>query len=278
MHASQLLRESDFELELDGAVVGAEKILPRWSRHDRVGVVTRTPFGALRASLLMQLAMSMYYAFDPRRGGDAAQYPPVFVFCVGDEATGDYSSMDVWPARRSLHLPDDPYVVLGAIQDRAITRLIVPASPAHRADYALRAPSGWTDVHAAVEHTASAFAYDEHGELGGHDVTIRAGTANPERIVRDVLDTEHVITEFEQYSDDELLAMELGPSIPSDFHGWLKVFRTHAQEVPRAHRQALLAARGDGTQAQCFRRIPVLDALARLAPSSTATSTTKEYS
>lgn len=271
MHASQRLRESHFEVLIEGGDASVADLLPEWTVSDRVGVVVHGPLGALGASLLIQAATSRFYAFDPRRRDRTAQYPPIFMFHVGGRF-GDHSPLDFWPPRREVFFddPDDPYEVLGAIRDRSITRLLVPEGVATGLDYAYAAPSGWTDLHSAREQTVSAFVYSESGHVGGHDVQLRAVDEQVEAMVADVLQVEATIERFERSSDQDLLDLELGPSTAEDLRGWFRMFVARSGEVAPALRRSVEAARNravaQGGFTQTYRRVSVEESLGLLVP------------
>lgn len=276
MHASQRLRESHFGVQIGGKGASVADVLPHWTATDRIGVVIHEPFGALGASLLMQAGISRFYSFDPERRDRKAQYPPVFMFHVAGRH-GDHSPMDFWPARREVFLPPDPYEVLGAIRDRGITRLLVPEGTTTGLDYAYAAPSGWTDIHSAREQTASAFVYSPTGRVAEPGIQIRAENEQVEEMVTDVLETEALIELFERSTDQDLLNLELGPSTPADFHGWLASFITRTGEVPAALRRHLRATRQqEATQnklTQTYRSVQVDEALGLLVPTASSIST-----
>ncbi|HEJ2247329.1 TPA: hypothetical protein SLW10_006442 [Pseudomonas aeruginosa] len=276
MHASQRLRESHFSVQIESGSASVADLLPEWTITDRVGVVVHEPLGALGASLLIQAAISRFYAFDPQRRDHAAQYPPIFMFHVGGRF-GDHSPMDFWPPRREVFFddPDNPYEVLGALRDRGITRLLVPEGVATGLDYAYAAPSGWTDIHSAREQTASAFVYSASGRVGGHDVQLSTGEKQVESMVTDVLRVEAMIEQFERSSDQDLLDLELGPSTPADLHGWMRMFVARSGEVPAAYRRSIEAARKEkvarGDFTQTYRRVSVDEALGLLVPAEHST-------
>ena len=269
MHASKQLHEAQFEIEIATQRVLLTDVLPGWTAYDRVGVVVHEPYGALGASLLIEAAVARFYAHDSRRADELAQYPPVFLFHVGGRY-GDHSSMDFWPSRREVFLPPDPYEVLGAIRDRGITRLMVPDVESTGLDYAYAAPSGWTDVHAATEQTLSSFVYSASGHVPGGDVRLRSCADHTDSLASDVLDVQELIERFETASEQDLLDMELGPSTPEDFDGWLTSFRSRIGEVPEDVRKRIRTGRSrataEGTLTQTYRRTSTADALGRFIP------------
>lgn len=271
MHASKIINSRDFRVTVKGNDVSLAEVFPQWTAADRVGIVVHEPFGALGASLLLQAGVSFFYAADPARIRGLAQYPPIFLFHVGGRH-GDHSPLDFWPSRREIFLPDDPYEVLGAIRDRAITRLLVPDVPNGGTDYVYAAPSGWTDLHSALEQTVSAYAYSATGSVAEADVVLGTDNVNLEHMVREVLTGEGLAAGFESASDEDLLKSGLGPSVPEDFRGWYRRFRERMAELPPAVRQRIFDQRfPEGSPApvtQTYRALSVLDALGRLTPSS----------
>src|ERR1700733_10893262 len=134
MHTARQLGVSLFSVRRNGTSATRDDLLPDWTPFDRLGVVVTEPFGALGASHLIQLAITAFYDIRPsRRAGRVdghdpkAIYPEIFLFHI-DDAHGDHSMFDFWPARKEVLVDADPRLVLDAINDRAITRLAVPHS------------------------------------------------------------------------------------------------------------------------------------------------------
>ena len=266
MHVAQILHSGDFAVRIGDEEADVDELLPNWESHDRIGIVSHEPFGALGASLLIQLAIAKFYESSPERRDSRGQYPPIFLFHVGGRH-GDHSPLDFLPARREVFLPADPYLVLEAIRDRAITRLLVPDGAPHGLDYVAGAVNGWTDVNSAVEQTTSSFAYGWNGVVESADVVITGTSEGAEQLVRETLNPHELIDRFLQLSDDDFNSMGDGLTVPEDMRSWFSDFRRRADEVaPAARRRAEDARQPGFRQVQSFRRISVRDALGRLVP------------
>lgn len=251
MHVSVQCWPELFTAQRSGQPCTLHDVLPEWGPGDRIGVVVDEPMGAVGASVMIQSAVALFYAARPSRRRD--QYPPLFLFHVGGHH-GDFSPMDVWPPRREVFLPADAYQVLGAVRDRAITRLLVPDRPAASAegpDWVREAPSGWTDAASLREQLASAYAYSPDGRLEGTDTWIRTEDADCESMVEDVLDPHRLHKQFNDTDDETLLTMGAGPSSVRDLRLWLEIFGQRLDEIDASTRTALLERRRtqrDGTR------------------------------
>jgi hypothetical protein len=62
MHAASQLFVEAFEVQIDGERVSPDTVFPDWSPLDRFGIVVTEPLGGLGASLLLQLAIAMFYS------------------------------------------------------------------------------------------------------------------------------------------------------------------------------------------------------------------------
>ncbi len=278
MHVSVLCRPELFTAERGGQQCGLDDILPGWTPADRIGVVVDEPLGAVGASALIQAGVALFYEAQPERRRD--QYPPLFVFHVGGPH-GDFSPMDVWPARREIFLPaGDPYALLGELTDRAITRLLLPegrpdlvdmdrveaeADAAGNPGWVTRAPSGWTDAASFRERLASAYAYSPAGNVRHPDTTVRTEDGECESMVEDVLEPHRCYHDFAPRDDESLLAMGAGPSTVSDLRLWLQTFGSRLDEVADQERASRLqerrAARRGTATVQTYRALDGRQAL-----------------
>lgn len=278
MHVSVCCRPELFTAQRGGRQSPLGHIMPGWTPADRIGVVVDEPFGAVGASALIQAAIALFYEAQPQRRRD--QYPPVFVFHVGGPH-GDFSPMDVWPARKEVFLTaGDPYALLGAITDRAITRLLLPEGGPDPADtvgvgpegdeagdpgWLTRASSGWTDIASFRERLASAYAYSPAGCVQDPDTTVSTGDEQCESMVEDVLDPHRCYDDFARCDDESLLARGIGPSTVSDLRLWLEAFASRLDEVGAQHRSARLeerrAARRGAVTVQTYRSLDDLQAI-----------------
>lgn len=165
MHTAFQLDCALFSVTRHGAPSSREDVLPDWGPHDRLGVVQTEPFGAVGATHLVQLAITAFYdARESRRAGRLdgvdpdAVYPDIYLFHVGG-AFGDHSALDFWPSRKEVFVNADPLAVLDAINDRAITRLLVPDGEP------VEVKHQWKEPAAARDRIVSAFAYSPTGRV-----------------------------------------------------------------------------------------------------------------
>ena len=280
MPVSVLLRPALVTTRRDDPPGPPPPVLPEWTPSDRIGVVVHEPLGALGASLMLQLATALFYAVEPQRRRD--QYPPLFVFHVGGRY-GDHSPMDVWPARREVFVSEDPYEILGAVRDRAITRLLVPDRPRTATggdacpQWVWQAPSGWTDAASHQEQLVSAYAYSPTGRVPHPDTVISTDAACCESMVEDVLEPHRCYREFADRDDEALLRMGAGPSSVNDLRLWLATFRQRLEEVDPQRRQSVLeerrSRRAGPAMTQSYRSVSAGEALHLLHPApATATA------
>lgn len=243
MHSSAELRSDAFSITLDGAPAGLEEVLPGFGEHDRVGVVVRHPFGAVGASTLLLFAVTAFYDLQRARGGEFFIYPDYFLFHVG-APLGDHSMLDVFPSHKEVVVPDDPEALLEAVNDRAVTWLLVEEREP--------APAPFRRETLASAHTRirGAFAYSPHGRVTEGDLRV-AGNEVTESYVRAVLDPERLIGSIGDPGD---------PYAPA-------VARRAAEVKPelrvrlRAERDALLE---NGRPVESYSRMTVDEALASL--------------
>ena len=113
-----------FRLTVDGQASSLDDIFPGFHAQDRLGVVVRCPGGALGASALIMAAITGFYDIQRASGRDFFIYPDYFLFHAG-ERHGDHNMLDIWPDHKEIVVPDDPELILQAINDRGITRLLV---------------------------------------------------------------------------------------------------------------------------------------------------------
>jgi len=180
VHVARQFVVADFDIIVDGVHATREDVFPAWNEWDRLGVVVDKPFGALGANALIQLAATAFYDVKPvRREGfptpeaprsDRAVYPEIYVFHVGGRH-GLYSAYDFWPARKEVFLPAEPRVVLDAINDRAITRLLVPNEAPRFIEHEYKEPA------IARDRITSAFTYSADGRV--HRGEIEISTRKP---------------------------------------------------------------------------------------------------
>lgn len=274
MHTARQLDVKDFDIVVRGEFGIREDVLPGWTPWDRLGIVVDRPFGALGANAMIQLAITAFYDCKPgRRDGfptrqsprsDLAVYPEIFVLHVGGRH-GFYAAYDFWPARKEIFLPADPRAVLDAINDRAITRLLVPDAPAQPVEHEYKEPA------AARDRIASAFTYSANGRTEGGDIEIRTA----KRVVQANLNQTLAGADQSGNLQARLVQVE---DIAHDPDLVARHWTTHSTqrateaaehvEDARAMRTALAS---DGGVVESYRQITVDAALQRLTGAAPAT-------
>jgi hypothetical protein len=192
MHSSHELRSSSFEIRLDDRPAGLEDLFEGFHEHDRLGVVMSRPCGAVGASALITATITAFYDVQRSRGPDFFIYPDYFLFHVG-RPLGDHGQLDVWPSHKEVVVPEEPELILEAINDRAITRLVVedgepaePASPPGEPAFEREA------LASARARILTCLAYSPTGRVENADVRIAANEVT-EGYVEDVLANEPVL-------------------------------------------------------------------------------------
>jgi hypothetical protein len=180
MHSSRELRSSSFRIEVAGRPARLDQLFDGFGEHDRLGVVLSQPCGGVGASALITATITAFYDIQRSRGDDFFIYPDYFLFHVG-RPLGDHGQLDVWPSHKEVVVPEEPTRILEAINDRAVTRLVVedrePGAPAFDREALASARS----------RIVSCIAYSPTGRVADADVRI---AANPitEGYVEEVLE------------------------------------------------------------------------------------------
>ena len=245
MHSSRELRSSSFEIRVDGRAGRVEDLFEGFGEQDRLGVVMSGPCGAVGASALITATITAFYDFHRARGEDFFVYPDYYLFHVG-RPLGDHARLDVWPRRKEVVVGEEPQEILEAIDDRAITRLVVedgePGEPSLDEEA----------VASARGRIATCLAYSPAGRVPDADVRI-ASNRVVEGYVEAILDPEGRIVRLraDGGNDARIASIEarIG-EVESDVRG--RILRERAELLE------------DGVPVETYRRISIDDALARL--------------
>jgi hypothetical protein len=243
MHTSEL-RSDEFAITLAGEPAAIHEVLPDFDDHDRLGVVVRQPCGGVGASGLLLAAMAAFYELQRARDPAFYIYADYFLFEVGG-LLGDHSMLDVWPTHKEVVVPDEPGALLEAINDRAITWLIVEDREPTGAELARGA------VASARNRIRGAFAYSPQGRVADADLRI-GGNDRTESYVNHVLDPAGLL-----------------PTLANDTTaGYTEAVARRAGEVAPAVRARIRAQRDalreHGRTVETYRRITLDQALALL--------------
>lgn len=264
MHLAELVDLAAIRLTVGGRSANAESIFPAWTERDRLGIITHQPFGALRATLPLQVAAELFYRARPERRTSAEQYPQVYVFHVG-RPRGDMSGLDVWPRRHDVVVDsDNPGDLLGAMNDRAITRVLVPDASLGSLNYIDAAPSGWTDTSVAHELVRTVLAYPSDGREFEPEIEMSTRHADMRSLSVRTLQAEETFAAFDSQSDEDVRRTAPGPSTVADIRRWSEVFRSRNSEVPRDVREQLVERHSGDELVQQFRESSVQEMLSLL--------------
>ena len=244
MHSSRELSSSSFEVRIEGRRAGIGELFEGFGEQDRLGVVMRRPCGAVGASALITATITAFYDLHRARGDHFFVYPDYFLFHVG-RPLGDHARLDVWPRRKEVVVGEEPQAILEAIDDRAITRLVVEDGEPAEADLDDEV------VASARGRIRTCLAYSPGGRVKDADVEI---TANPvtEGYVEAILDPERRIERLRAEAHSARIA----------------AIESRLGEVERDVRMRILRARSgllrDGLPVETYRRISLGEALALL--------------
>jgi hypothetical protein len=211
MHSSRELRSSLFQITAGGHAVRLIDLFDGFGEHDRLGVVVGRPCGAVGASALITATITSFYDLQRARGSDFFIYPDYYLFHVG-RPLGDHGQLDIWPRRKEVVVPEDPEQVLEAINDRAITRLVVEDGQPGALEFEREA------LASARARIATCLVYSASGRVRDADVRI---ASNPvvAGYVDAVLDPETQLAHLRARSDRaqaDAIATRLGEVAPDE--------------------------------------------------------------
>ena len=244
MHSARELSSSMFEISVAGRRARLIDLFDGFGEHDRLGVIIHRPGGGLGASALITAAITAFYDIQRARGPDFFIYPDYFLFHVG-KPFGDHSRLDIWPAHKDVVVPADAQEVLQAVNDRAITRLVVEEGEPRHGEL------GVEEVASAHARITDCLAYSPSGRVSQGDVRV---AANPvvEGYVNTTLDPEQRAAELRARGADARAndVAARGDEIPPEQRILIKRARETLVE--------------DGVPVETYRRIGLDEALARL--------------
>jgi hypothetical protein len=164
MHTQVQLKTSMFDIQLEDEAAGPDRVFPDWVPSDRFGIIIDRPLGGVGASHLIQLAIAHYYSATPERLVKDI-YPEIYAFHAGRDY-GSHMHYDFWPPRREIVVPDEPGLMLAAINDRAITRLALPEG------YAITSPAKPKELVSLDDVLRTAYEYSATGRVANGDLHI----------------------------------------------------------------------------------------------------------
>jgi hypothetical protein len=244
VHSARELRSSAFEITVAGQEARLTDLFEGFGEHDRLGVIIGRPGGGLGASALITASITAFYDLQRARGPDFFIYPDYYAFHLG-RPFGDHSRLDIWPAHKEVVVPAEAQEVLRAVNDRAITRLVVEEGEPREAEL------GAEELASARARISSCVAYSPSGRVAGGDVRV-AANAVVEGYVNTTLDPEGRAAELRAR----------GAEARAD------AIAARGDEVPPEQRSRIKREREglveDGVPVETYRRIELDEALARL--------------
>ncbi len=244
MHSSRELRSSSFEINVGGVAATLEELFEGFGEQDRLGVVLTGPCGAVGASTLITATITAFYDIQRARGPDFFIYPDYYLFHVG-RPLGDHGRFDVWPRHKEVVVPADADRLLEAVNDRAVTRLVVEDGTVGEPP---SDPGALASARARIE---TCLAYSPSGRVEDPDVRI-AGNTVTEGYVEAILDPEGRMARLRAEGNDERA----------------DAIAARAGEVDRDSRLRVLDGRRElaenGVPVETYRRIGLDEALGRL--------------
>jgi hypothetical protein len=180
MHVIGTLRSDMYEVARSGKAATMWDVFPDWNAHDRFGIVVYEPLAGVGATHLIQLACMCFYDVKPTRRVERKIYPEIFAIHVG-QWWGSHGDFDFWPARREHLVSNDHRDILGAINDRGITRLAIPERPARDLVHRRK------EADCALDSLVTAVMYSPSGRVADPDFTVKSVSLRTERDVERVI-------------------------------------------------------------------------------------------
>ncbi len=227
MHTSEQLNLADFEFWVNEEPSTFDYIFPNFQVQDRIGLIVRHSGGGFGASAILMASITKFYDFYRNRLGNQQGglriYPDFFIFHVGFRDS-EYYWMDIWPSHKEVHVEDEPEQILGAINDRAITHLIVPDGPTTKvkALYSVL-KQGSLDldmatflqetVSSAEERIKTCLIYSPDGRTENSDIKVKSTSAAESNVFKSIRDSKdlHEDMRKELFQQRESLLIEGSP-------------------------------------------------------------------
>ena len=200
MHTTGL-RSHDFRIEIAGTPATLQDLFPAFDERDRLGIVIASDHGARGAATLILAMVTGFYDRLRAAGEPFFAYADYFAFHVGDRR-GDLGMVDIWPDHKEVVVPADAEAILEAVNDRGVTRLLVPDGRPEALSLAPETLAG------AKRRIAGALAYAPGGVVPDADVTV-SGSPGSATFVAQMLEASGA-------PDADALAVETFRRLPLD--------------------------------------------------------------
>jgi hypothetical protein len=177
-----VLRSDEFELTVQDRPATIADVFPGFDEHDRLGIVLAADHAAAGAASLILAAVTAFYDNLRAHSSDFSAYPDYFAFHV-ERSRGSLRKLDVFPAHKEVVVPADAEEVLRAINDRGVTRLLVPDAHGDVRPHELS-----REARASAERRIrTALAYSPAGRARDGDVAV-TGSPRSEAFVAAMLE------------------------------------------------------------------------------------------
>jgi hypothetical protein len=194
VHTTTDLSTSSFAIQVDGSSGDIRSVFAGFSDRDRLGAVVREPCGAVGASTLILAAVTAFYDVWKARSNEFFIYLDYFLFHAG-RCFGDHGQLDIWPSHKEVVVDDDAEQLLRAINDRGVTRLLVPGrAPRHGDQHSKLERASLASAHNRI---LTALAYDASGRVAGGNVRL-VGNDVTEHYVQAVIGRSATMLEFDR--------------------------------------------------------------------------------
>lgn len=125
MHTTEAFTGSDFEYRLDGQAVSRTEVLPAIAPDARVGVVMADGVDGVGAGNFILSCVTAFYDHLRETKGEFFEYPDFYTFQTTTDPA-NFGMLDIYPEHKNVAVESDTESLLRAINDRAITILLVP--------------------------------------------------------------------------------------------------------------------------------------------------------
>ncbi|MFZ0090421.1 MAG: hypothetical protein WAL63_12990, partial [Solirubrobacteraceae bacterium] len=164
MHTT-VLRSEEFEIRLGDRPVTIAQLLPEFDESDRLGIVLRSDHAAAGAAGLILAVVTAFYDRLRAAQDQFFAYPDYFAFSVG-RPRGSLRKLDIYPDHKEVVVAAEPEEILRTINDRGVTRLLVPDGPPVAAELHRETRAS------AQRRLRTAIAYSPSGRVDRPDVTV----------------------------------------------------------------------------------------------------------
>ena len=170
MHSS-VLRNSDFELTVQGNTISHPAWFESFAINDRLGLVIDRPMDGLGAAALLLAHVTAFYDCCRATSDNFFSYPDFFSF-QKHIPLSSYGMFDIWPDHKNVHLPASRWDALATIAGRGINILIVPLQ-AGGTPLQPETSSDRATLDSLHRNIRASYAYSPSGEMAQPDLVIR---------------------------------------------------------------------------------------------------------